>query len=373
MADLASVFESLPSQFVTLEARVAFTVSLLGGLLVLGWFLWQWAERLKQRISSRAVEAGLITVLSAVVLIVGTALIVVWDVVDPTIGVLRSLHVTVANGMRLAFTFALLAGTYAATGVIERAVDELVSSREQFSRHQREVTFRIVTVVLYIAAIIVVLGIWNIDLGGLLVGAGFLGIVVGMAARQTLGSMIAGFVLMFARPFEIGDWVEIGEEEGIVTDITIVNTRIETFDGEYVMIPNDTVSSTTITNRARKGRLRLHVEVGIDYTADPDRAMEVAAEQMNELDDVLTVPQPQADTVRFGDSAVVLELRFWIDKPSARRKWRARTAVIRTVKEAFDEAGINIPYPQRELSRRSDEDSSVGFDGERAMSDGGNR
>ncbi len=88
-----------------------------------------------------------------------------------------------------------------------------------------------------------------------------------MAARQTLGSLLAGFMLMFARPFEIGDWVEIEEKEGIVTDISIVNTRIQTFDGEYVMIPNDTVGGSTIVNRSRKGRLRLEVDVGIDYDA----------------------------------------------------------------------------------------------------------
>jgi Small-conductance mechanosensitive channel len=193
-----------------------------------------------------------------------------------------------------------------------------------------------------------------VDLTGVLVGAGFLGIVVGMAARQTLGAVLAGFVLMFARPFEIGDWVQIGDNEGIVTDISIVNTRVQTFDGEFVMVPNDIVSGQEVVNRSRKGRLRIEVEVGVDYDTDVPMAKELAGEAMDDLDAILSVPTPQVVVKQFGDSAIVLGCRFWIDKPSARRKWRARTAVVEAVKAHFDEAGVKIPFPQREVSGRAE-------------------
>jgi small-conductance mechanosensitive channel len=146
--------------------------------------------------------------------------------------------------------------------------------------------------------------------------------------------------------------VEIDDEEGIVTDISIVNTRIQTFAGEYVMIPNDIVSGEKIINKSRKGRLRIEVEVGVDYEADVERAADLAQETMKELDEVLTVPTPKVVLKEFGDSAVTLVLRCWIDKPSARRQWRARTAVIESVKSAFDREGVKIPFPQRELTGR---------------------
>jgi small-conductance mechanosensitive channel len=176
-----------------------------------------------------------------------------------------------------------------------------------------------------------------------------------MAARQTLGAVLAGFVLMFSRPFEIGDWVEVGDQEGIVTHISIVNTRIQTFDGEYVMLPNDEVSSKPITNRTRKGRLRIEVEVGVDYEDDPTHAAEVALAAVRDVEKVLAVPTPQVVAKRFADSSVVLGVRFWIDSPSARRKWRAQTAVIDAVKSAFEAEGIKIPFPQRELTGRAEE------------------
>jgi small-conductance mechanosensitive channel len=133
-----------------------------------------------------------------------------------------------------------------------------------------------------------------------------------------------------------------------------VNTRLQTFDGEYVMLPNDLVGSNEVVNRSRKGRLRIHVEVGVDYGTDVEHAMAVAKETLNDLEDVLSVPRPQVVLKGMGDSAVVLDMRVWIDRPSSRRRWRAQTAVIREVKAAFEEAGIKIPFPQRELSGRAE-------------------
>lgn len=75
---------------------------------------------------------------------------------------------------------------------------------------------------------------------------------------------------------------------------------------------------------------------------------------MGDVDDILTVPRPEVVLSEFGASSVVLDLRFWIDKPSARRMWRAHTAVISTVKQAFDEHGVKIPFPQRELTGRQE-------------------
>ena len=338
----------------TFEGKVGVTVLLLALLAVLGWL----AGRTRARIEfesenvERLANVGIVLSLAALAISIGAALLSLWELsVFDALGIEQPV-VAFARG---ALTLGLLLGVYVLSGVVKRVVFEFAEDRSAITRHQTELVFRVSQVTLYVLVVVVAFGIWDVNLGGLLVGAGFLGIVVGMAARQTLGSLIAGFVLMFARPFEIGDWVEIGNREGIVTEISIVNTRIQTFDGEYAMIPNDVVSSNEIVNRTRKGRLRLSVEVGVDYETDVDRAIDVAMEAMGEVDDILTVPQPQVVLKGFGDSAVLLGLRFWIDKPSARRKWRAQTAVIAAVKAAFDREGIKIPFPQRELMGRLEE------------------
>jgi len=253
---------------------------------------------------------------------------------------------------RLVVTGVVLVVARVLVGFLTRIVDRLEERNSTVDRHASEVLEYVVQLVLYTTALIVILGVWNFDLGGLLIGAGFLGIVVGMAARQSLGAVFAGFVLMFSKPFEVGDWVRIGESEGIVEDISIVNTRIRTFDGESVIVPNDIVNGREVTNRTYRNRLRIEVEVGVDYDSDLDLVRETATGAMESVDLVLDSPSPRTVGKRFGDSAVVLGLRYWISNPSAERMWRANTEVVRSVKEAFEREGIEIPFPQRTLGGR---------------------
>ncbi|SEH15691.1 Small-conductance mechanosensitive channel [Natronorubrum sediminis] len=256
--------------------------------------------------------------------------------------------------LQASVTFVIAVGTLIFTRFVKRLIDEVFGSASAVTDHQREITQRISQVVVWAVAIVVILGVWTDDLASLLAGAGFLGIVVGIAAQQTLGTVLAGFVLMFDRPFEIGDWVEIEDEEGIVTDISIVNTRIQSFDGEYIMIPNDVVSSEMVTNRSKRGRLRVEVDVGVDYEADLERASTLAKDTVEDLEKSLNAPSPQVVTKSLDDSAVTLGVRFWIDNPSSRRFVQARTTAIHEIKRAFDDEGIKIPYPQQELSGRAE-------------------
>ncbi len=259
-----------------------------------------------------------------------------------------------AQVANIVLSFVILGGAYALSDFVGHVIKDLARDQDTLSVHEREILHRVSQVTIYTFALLVVIGLFTDNIGSLLVGAGFLGIVVGMAARQTLGAVLAGFVIMFSKPFEVGDWIVVDDNEGTVTDITIVNTRVQSFDGEYVMIPNDVVGSTPVINRTRRGRLRVEVDVGIDYEADPDRASEVAVTAVSDIDRLLDVPAPQAVTKEFGDSSIVLGIRGWIDAPSSRKRWQARTAMIATIKRAFTENGIKIPYPQRELMGRSE-------------------
>jgi small conductance mechanosensitive channel len=330
--------------------QVIWTVAAVGALLGAMWLARREWRRRDSRMAHVALAGLVLTAIGGLAL----ALVVVWSLEAEAWRRFEGLQVQARLLVRLALTMAFFAAVYVGTGLLDRAVERLTKTQDGVTDHQAEILFRILQITMYIAALVAALGFWSVDLSGLLIGAGFAGIVLGMAARQTLGAVIAGLVLMFSRPFEIGDWVEIGENHGIVTDITIVNTRLQTFDGEYVMLPNDYVGSNEVVNRSRKGRLRIHVEVGVDYGTDVEHAMEVAKEAMSDLDDVLSVPRPQVVLKEMGDSAVVLDMRVWIDKPSARRRWRAQTAVISAVKGAFEEEGIKIPFPQREVSGRAE-------------------
>jgi small-conductance mechanosensitive channel len=290
----------------------------------------------------------------AVLLAASLALLVVWGLVDLAVEVLAVLGLSLPLLTRIATTLGLAVVAYVAVDIFQQSVGQFARQSDRVTEHQQEIMLRVGNLAIIALAVATALTVWGIDLSGLLVGAGFLGIVVGLAARQTLGSLIAGFVLMFSRSFTIGDWVEIGEDEGIVTDITIVNTRLENFDGESVVIPNDRVANQPITNRSERGHLRVRLDVSIDYESDPEHAAAVAREVMEDIELVTDSPPPRVVRKSFADSAVVLELRFWIDRPMPPRKWGAVDAVVQGVKESFEAEGIKIPFPQRELSGRAE-------------------
>ena len=361
------------------QGRLAVTAAIVIGTLAVGWLLLPKAVRTGERTASGWVErlvderlaestegavetfregvpssfllrlaVGLLQI--ALFALAGVAVLTLWGQFGLVIAVLPVAEDALTVGAQVVVSAVLLGGAYVVSDVIEAYVADLSADSDRITAHQEQLLTRLAQVGLLVLAGITVLGVWGVNLGGLLVGAGFLGIVLGMAARQTLGSLLAGFVLMFSRPFEIGDWVEIGSEEGFVTDITIMNTHMRNFDGEYVVVPNDLVANQAITNRSREGRLRIHMEVGIGYDDDPDEAAEIAEDVLDGIGSIANNPQPYAIPSGFGDSAILLDLRFWIDPPTPQARWRSKATAVEEIQDRFADAGISIPYPQRTVT-----------------------
>jgi small-conductance mechanosensitive channel len=343
-------FEGLDS----LGARAGVTVAVVGAAALVGWLLLpRFVAGLRESVVQWAVGGAAVRLVQLTLFVgVAVAVLFTWGygtVVDETVAYLEAQQLLVG---RLAGSLALFLVAYVGARIVADTVEDFGRQTDWITEHQKEIVLRMSQLGFFVTIGLGLLTVWGITLNGLLVGAGFLGIVIGFAARQTLGSLLAGFVLMFSRPFTIGDWVRIGDQEGIVTDITIFNTRLENFDGEFVVMPNDQVSNQAITNRSQKGLLRLRVDVGIDYTNDPDHARRVALDAIGDCTEVVDAPPPQVFPKSFGDSAVVMEMRFWIDHPTPPRKWKAVSAVVTSVKTAFEEEDITIPFPQRQVSGR---------------------
>ena len=344
---LADVFQATP-------LRIAVTLVAIGALVAVVLTFQRLQERLEERIRPLYSDIVSTAVLVGTFLLALATIVGVWGQTDQLRFIATEYDIGGDAVARAVVTFVIAVSALIVTRVVHRLIDEVLGSASAVTDHQREVTHRLSQVIILSVSVIVILALWIDDLGGLLVGAGFLGIIIGMAAQQVLGTILAGFVLMFARPFEIGDWIEVEGDQGIVTDISIINTHIRSFDGEFIMIPNDVIASEVVTNRSKQGRLRVEIDVGVDYATDVERASELAVETVADLEKSIDAPSPQVVTKAFGDSSVVLGVRFWIDKPSARRHAEARTAAIHAIKAAFGEASIKIPYPQRELTGRAE-------------------
>ena len=199
------------------------------------------------------------------------------------------------------------------------------------------------------------------ELGALLAAAGITGIVLGFSSRTVVSNFVSGIFMYFDKPLKIGDAVQVGNVQGVVEDIRIFSTRIRTWDGTLVRIPNEALFNSNIVNLKRYPVRRVDVQVGIAYAEDAQRAIEAIEKTLDEIPLVLAEPEPKVYVENLGDSAVIL--RVWAWAPS--EKWfDVRTEIVRKIKETLDREGIEIPFPQRvnwfanELTIRIDDDSS---------------
>ncbi|MFB6221117.1 MAG: mechanosensitive ion channel family protein [Halolamina sp.] len=359
---LSGVIRELIGRIADFETRVLLTVLLVGAAGLIAFYVAPYAVRATDEfIQEVTTEASTfrsfvpprLILRSVQVLTVFTAslvLLLVWGYVQLASELADLLIAAAPLAVKVGGTIALLVGLVLAADLVKRRIRGLSEETERMGEHEESVLIRVTNLLILVAVGLATLSLWNFDIANLLIGAGFLGIVFGMAARQVLAAAISGLVLMFSRPFEVGDWVQVGDTEGTVMDITIMHTHLRSFDGESIVLPNDKVEGSTVVNRTERGRLRLEVDVGVDYETDLDDAQEVALDAIESVDNVLDIPSPQVIGLEFGDSAVTVRMRFWIDNPSSRRKWRTRSAVIDSVKTAFEREDIEIPFPKRALA-----------------------
>jgi len=368
-------FEQFVRELATTEGRLATTAGILLATVLVGLVLVPLLGRSGGRLLRRVLPDGIVEILDVVdaylptrlgvtlargvqmvvLFVAGVALLVTWGRADTAVIVVRLFGEILPFAGQVLLTLALVVVGYIAADALEEALGEFSTDTERVTEHQAEVVLRVGHVAILAVLSSGLLTLWGLDLSGVLVGAGVLGIVLGLAARKTLGSVIAGFVLMFTRPFTVGDWVEVGDHEGAVTGITIMHTEIREFNGELVIIPNDLVSEQPIRNRSHQDILRLRTEVGIDYDTDPEYAEQVALDALKTVDGVLDAPPPETTTASLDPSAVSLQLLYWIEDPDPVSARRVRESVIYAVKARFEEEAIGMPYPHRTLSTHSDD------------------
>lgn len=261
---------------------------------------------------------------------------------------------------KLVVTVGILALTYVSTIALDKLTKRMLKEdgRQVVDEHRREVVFRIVQVILYVLVIFTILDYWNLDIRGILLGAGALAAIVGLSAKQTLSSALAGLVLLFSRPFKVGDWIQIEDTEGTVRRITIVNTILTTPRDEEVVIPNDTISDKKIRNKTKTNKLRLSAKVMSSYECDVQKSLTIAERKVSECDIVSDVPEPRSQVEEFADSGIQMRILFWIEKPTPRRRNVCRSIVMKKVRESFDNSDdVRIPYQTTKIKFSGDEES----------------
>ena len=191
--------------------------------------------------------------------------------------------------------------------------------------------------------VVVTLGNFGVETTSIIAVLGAAGLAIGLALQGTLSNVAAGLMILFLRPFKIGDWVEAAGVSGSVREIGLFTTTVDTFDNVYISVPNSAIWTSNIINHARDGTRRMDLDIGISYDADLDAAeaamLELAADPR-----VLADPEPRFLVVSYGDSAINVRLRAYAEYDDF---FDLYWDLNRRLKGVLDARGIDIPFPQR--------------------------
>ena len=194
--------------------------------------------------------------------------------------------------------------------------------------------------------IVVALGKLGVDVGPIIAGLGVTGFIIGFAFQESLGSLAAGLMIAINKPFKVGDFVSVAGLDGSITALDMMAVTLATPDNRKITIPNKQAWGAPIINFSALDKRRVDLAVGIAYGADISLAKKTALEAVAAVPGVLSDPAPMAEVKSLDDSAVALTVRAWSKTADY---WSVYFAGIQGVKEAFDRAGVAIPFPQLDV------------------------
>lgn len=212
-------------------------------------------------------------------------------------------------------------------------------------------------VLVWLATLLLLLPQFGIQTASLIALFGAVGLGVGLALKDTLTDLADGIILLVLRPFSVGDFVETAGTSGVVTEIGFFATRLRAPDGTFTLVTNSQVWGDVIHNKSVNPTRRIDLQVGIGYKDDVEEALAVLRGVVDAEPRVLPDPEPLVAVESLGDSSVNLLARVWTTTPDW---WQTQLDLRKEVKHKLDAAGIEIPFPQRDLHIVTDRPSGDG-------------
>jgi small conductance mechanosensitive channel len=266
------------------------------------------------------------------------------------------------NGLQLllkAFMFVLILVAFrvlarVAGGITRRAV---TTSRLRVSDLLRNFFVTVVSKTVFVFGLLIALESIQVDVGPFLAGIGVIGFVIGFALQGTLSNFAAGIMILLYRPYDVGNFVEAAGVKGTVDAMTLVSTTFVTPDNQVHVVPNGSIWGGVITNVTARDRRRVDMTFGVGYGDDLDKVEEVLLRVVKAHPKVMQEPEPVVRVGALADSSVNFIVRPWAKTSDY---WAVYWDLLKSVKQAFDAEGINIPFPQRDVHLyRHDEESAA--------------
>ena len=241
----------------------------------------------------------------------------------------------------------IVSGFYRLSGAVGWLVDRVLEARHvRLSRLMQQMIASIARSVTILLGFFIALSQFNVSVGPMLAGLGIAGFIIGFALQDSLSNFASGMMILFYKPFDVGDSVVAGGVRGKVSSMSLVNTTIRTFDNQSLIVPNNKIWQDVITNITDQRIRRIDMEVGITYDEDIERVETLLRGLLKEDPRVLKEPESRVMVGSFGDSSVNILCRPWVRTEDY---WEVHWDLNKRVKQAFDRERITIPFPQRDV------------------------
>ena len=246
----------------------------------------------------------------------------------------------------LAFVLLLFAFWIAARigrGLMRRAIDR---SKLEVSSLARDFFIKMTGRLILLFGFIIAIAQLGIEVGPLLAGLGIAGFIIGFALQDTLSNFASGMMILVYRPFDVGDVIEAGGITGKVDKMNLVSTMVLTFDNQLLVVPNKQIWGGVIRNVTHQDTRRVDMKFGIGYSDNIQKAEQLLRQIVTGYEKVLKDPEPVIQLHELGESSLNFIVRPW---SKTDEYWDVYWHVTREVKRRFDEEGISIPFPQRDV------------------------
>ncbi|MBN2056372.1 mechanosensitive ion channel [bacterium] len=299
----------------------------------------------------------IITILAATIILLFT--LTAWRLYDTPVQAWRQISsigftfgATTITLYKLMLALVLLFATLFFSNVLQAFLSQQVYPRKQISEGIGFSINRLLHYGLILVGFLLMMGAVGFNLSNLAILGGAVGIGIGFGLQMIVNNFVSGLILLIERPVKVGDIVVIGETWGKILKLGLRATIIETFDKSEIIIPNSELITNQVTNWTRLDRTaRLKIPAGVAYGSDVERVMAIIMKVGRSYPGVLSYPEPTVLFNGFGDSSLDFELWVWLRDLSDRLP--AKTAILKGIYEEFTAAGIEIPFPQRDIHIRS--------------------
>lgn len=254
------------------------------------------------------------------------------------------IEIVMNGGVNVALALATLIVGYMIASAVKKAVMRMSERNPRIDRTLASFFASMVRYAILVVVFIAVLSRFGVETTSLVAAIGAAAFAVGLALQGTLGNVAAGVMLVFFRPYSLGDFVEVGGVSGTVADINLFMTELNTPDNRTIIVPNGQAWGNVITNYSIKPTRRVDITFGISYNDDIDKAMDVIRAHYNADERVLKDPEFFLGVIAHNSSSIDIVTRAWVNTPDY---WPVYFSAMKGIKEAFDANGIEIPYPHQ--------------------------